>query len=248
MMKKYMRFSFAILMMMVATAVFIQCRSYLNLAFLQQQQLQIKTTIANQFWYAMTVFMLLYILTCACALPFGGILTLSGGYFLGLVNTAIIACIGATIGAIIAFLLARYVLQESIERRYPKQISWLNAQLNKHGAHYLLFIRLMPFMPYFIINPVAGLTRISLFTFAWTMAVGVIPGSVVLALAGREFAQVNSLSGIISWNIAGALSLLAMFALLPIIIKRNRGEESQQSFNDSLKKQPGAGSSFSDYS
>ena len=199
---------------------FSSFKDFINLTFLQQQQQYISSWIANQFWLASISFLFLYIVICACALPFGGILTFSGGYFFGLAHTSLIVCIGATIGAVIAFLLARYVFQDAIERQYPTQLQWLNAELDKHGTHYLLFLRLMPFMPYFIINPVAGLTRISLFTFAWTMALGVIPGSLVLAFAGREFANVNSLYGVFSWNVVGALGLLATFALLPMMIQK----------------------------
>ncbi len=209
-----------------ALIIFFQFRQYADLAVIKQQRHLIHSFIGNQFWLASFAFLALYIITCACALPFGGILTFSGGYFFGLATTVLIACIGATAGAVIAFLLARYVLQDTIEQRYPTQLQWLNNELDKHGAHYLLFIRLMPFMPYFIINPVAGLTRISLFTFIWTMAIGVIPGSAVLAFAGKEFAHINSLRGIISWHVAAPLCLLALMALLPMVMQKRRQRKS----------------------
>lgn len=168
------------------------------------------------------VYMVLYAALTACALPVAGILTLSGGFLFGALLTTIYVSVAATIGAVVSFLLARYIFRDLFEHYYPHQLRWLNNELAHYGYSYMLVVRLIPFVPFFIINPLAGLTALSVATFIWTTAIGIVPSTFVFALAGQQLAQITSVRDILSAQTIVVLLLFALLALVPMMVIRLR--------------------------
>jgi uncharacterized membrane protein YdjX (TVP38/TMEM64 family) len=167
-------------------------------------------------------FILIYIATTALSLPGGAILTLSGGAIFGAVTATLVVNVGATIGATLAFLLARYLFRGAVEKRLGPRLEAFDAGLARGAMGYLLFLRLVPLFPFFLINLGAGLTRVPIRTYFVATMIGILPGSFVYCNAGANLARIDSLSEIASPGVLGALALLGAFALVPTLYLRFR--------------------------
>ncbi|MBI5484108.1 MAG: TVP38/TMEM64 family protein [Deltaproteobacteria bacterium] len=172
-------------------------------------------------------FMALYILQTALSLPGAAILSLAAGAIFGVVMGTVYAMIAATIGAVLAFLVTRYLLRDAVISRFGGKLETLNRELEQRGFNYLLFLRLVPIFPFFLINLAAGLTRLPLRTFVLGTAIGIIPGGFVYVNAGASLATITSLSGIASPRVLGSFALLGLFALLPVLYSKFRGERGK---------------------
>jgi uncharacterized membrane protein YdjX (TVP38/TMEM64 family) len=165
-------------------------------------------------------FMLLYILVVAFSIPGATALTLLGGFFFGPFVGVALVNVGATVGAFLIFLAARYLMRDALMARYGDQLAKLNAELQRNGASYLLTLRFIPLFPFFLINLLAGLTPVSAFTYLWTTAVGIIPGSFVYALLGSSGATMDATKGAFSPQLIAGLVLLGVVSLIPVAIRK----------------------------
>ncbi len=196
--------------------------NYITLAQLQDKREHLMQFVDTHYIAAVLSFMGIYIFVVTIGLPIAALLTIVGGFLFGVFPGALYANIGATIGAIFFFLMVRYSLGTAIQERYKKQLESFNEELNKYGVSYLVAIRFMALIPFFIQNIVIGLTNIPLKTFVWTTMIGILPASFVFAYAGRQLATISSMRDIFSWHILLAFGLLAFFAVVPILVQRLR--------------------------
>lgn len=167
-------------------------------------------------------FMALYIVQTALSLPGAAILSLAAGAIFGSLWGTLYANIAATIGATLAFLVVRYLLRDVVIERFGARLEGMNRELEERGLNYLLFLRLVPVFPFFLINLAAGLTRMPLRTFFFGTLFGIIPGGFVFVNAGASLATITSLSGIASPRVLGSFALLGLFALIPALYTRFR--------------------------
>lgn len=165
-------------------------------------------------------FMAIYIAQTALSLPGAAILSLASGAIFGSVMGTFYAIIAATIGATLAFLVTRYLLRDVVLNRFGSRLEGINRELETRGLSYLLFLRLVPLFPFFLINLAAGLTRLPLRTFFFGTMVGIIPGGFVYVNAGASLAGIDSLAGIASPRVLGSFALLGLFALIPALYHR----------------------------
>ena len=176
-------------------------------------------TNAN-FAVAVILYVAVYILQTGFSLPGGALMTLTGGFLFGSVLGTIFVNIGATTGATLAFLAARYVLRDWVERKFGKRIEPIQAGFAQNAFSYLLTLRLIPAFPFFLVNLVSGLTRIPLGTYVIGTSIGIIPGSFVYAFAGRQLGSINSLAEIASPPVLMAFTFLGLLALVPIVHRK----------------------------
>lgn len=168
------------------------------------------------------VFMVVYIIQTALSLPGAAILSLAAGAIFGSIMGTVYANIAATIGATLAFLVTRYLLRDPVMNRFGTKLEGMNRELEARGFGYLLFLRLVPIFPFFLINLAAGLTRLPLRTFFFGTMLGIIPGGFVYVNAGASLATITSLSGIASPRVLGSFALLGLFALIPVLYNKYR--------------------------
>nr|WP_317199823.1 FAD-dependent oxidoreductase [uncultured Psychrobacter sp.] len=159
-------------------------------------------------------FFLLYVLVTALSLPGAAILTLAAGALFGLVQGVLIASFASSIGATLAFLVSRYLLRDTIKQRFPERLESIDNGVKKEGAFYLFTLRLVPIFPFFIINLLMGLTAIKTWTFYWVSQIGMLAGTFVYVNAGTQLAQIESLSGILSFKLILSFVLLGVFPLI----------------------------------
>lgn len=195
---------------------------YFTIDQIQQHKEQLLSFIKTHYIQAVLTFISLYIAT-ALFLPGALALTVAGGMMFGAFSAALYANIGATTGAVLAFLAARFVIGGWVQERFKEQLHQFNHELSQRGHNYLLILRILPIAPFFVINYCAGLTKIPLKTFVWTTFVGMVPGSLIYAYIGEQLRYINAASDIFSGKILLALLLLALFALLPIILHHLQG-------------------------
>jgi pyruvate/2-oxoglutarate dehydrogenase complex dihydrolipoamide dehydrogenase (E3) component/uncharacterized membrane protein YdjX (TVP38/TMEM64 family) len=179
----------------------------------QRQQWLIQQRNASPVLFG-ALFVAVYVLVTGASLPGAAILTLAAGALFGLLWGVVLVSFASTIGATIAFVLARYVLRDFVRRRFEKQRSAVDAGIKKDGVFYLLTLRLVPIFPFFLVNLAMGLTAIRVTTFYWVSQLGMLPGTIVYVNAGTQLAQIKTLSDVASPALLGSFALLGIFPLL----------------------------------
>ena len=212
---------------------------YLTLESLKQNRNYLVALYRDHPIAMVAVFMAIYIIQTALALPGAAILSLAAGAIFGALMGTVYANIAATIGATLAFLVTRYLLRDTVLDKFGPRLEGINQELDNAGFNYLLFLRLVPLFPFFLINLAAGLTRLPLRTFFFGTMLGIIPG-------GFVFCQCRSQSGhhqlalgeIASPRVLGSFALLGLFALIPVIYGKIRGAKkpSDQGIQSSEEK------------
>ncbi|WP_298943145.1 bifunctional TVP38/TMEM64 family protein/FAD-dependent oxidoreductase [uncultured Psychromonas sp.] len=159
-------------------------------------------------------FFIVYVLVTALALPGAAILTLASGALFGLFEGLVIASFASSVGALCSFLVSRYLLRDSLQKRFPERLKAIDEGIKKEGAFYLFTLRLVPIFPFFLINLLMGVTALKSWTFYWVSQVGMLAGTFIFVNAGTQLAQIESLSGILSFGLIISFVLLGVFPLI----------------------------------
>lgn len=197
---------------------------YLTFDQLKTYKTDIQRYVTDHFLWSVLIFILVYIGVTGLSLPGATILTLSGGSVFGTFPAAIFVNIGATIGATIAFLLARYLLGQWVQNKFKDHLVRFNREMARYGHNYLLTLRLAPIFPFMWINLFSGLTRVPPLTYVWTTSLGIIPGSLVYAYTGSQLGRIDSLRDILSSGVLIAFFLLSLLAFTPVVIQKIRAK------------------------
>jgi uncharacterized membrane protein YdjX (TVP38/TMEM64 family) len=193
---------------------------YLTLSYINASQEKFALLYAGHQTLVIASYMVIYILVTSLSLPGAAVMTIAGGALFGLIVGTVVVSFASTIGATLACLVARFVLRDWVQRRFGEKASKVNDGIEKEGAYYLFTLRLIPIFPFWMINLVMGVTRMPILSFYWVSQVGMLPGTIVYVNAGKELAQIESLSGILSPGLIFAFVLLGLF---PIVLKKLMG-------------------------
>ncbi len=169
---------------------------------------------STQPWVAAGLYALIYIVVTGLSLPGAAVLTLAGGALFGLLWGTVIVSFASTIGATLAFLLARFLFRDWVKNRFPRQFAAVDAGIARDGAFYLLALRLVPAVPFFLVNLLVPLTALPARTFFWVSQVGMLPGTLVYVNAGTQLGKLDSLAGVLSPGLLASFTLLGLFPLL----------------------------------
>lgn len=164
----------------------------------------------------------LYVVVTGLSLPGATILTLTFGWYFGFWRGVLLVSFSSTAGATLAFLLSRYILRDAVQSRFGERLAGFNAALEREGAFYLFTLRLIPAVPFFVINVVMGLTPLRAWTYWWVSQVGMLAGTAVYVYAGASVPDLSTLAergagGILSPQLIAAFVLLGLF---PIVVKK----------------------------
>jgi uncharacterized membrane protein YdjX (TVP38/TMEM64 family) len=195
---------------------------YLTLTAIRASKDSLKTFTDTHYSQAVFFYIIVYALQTALSLPGAAMLTLMGGFLFGSLLGTVYVNIGATSGATLAFLSARYLFRDFVEKKFGERLSSLQIGFSKNPFNYLLALRLIPLFPFFLVNLASGLTRIPLATYVVGTAIGIIPGSFVYSNAGSQLGTINSLRDIASPHVLGAFVLLGLLSLLPVVYQKFR--------------------------
>lgn len=195
-------------------------RDWLSLSTVQQSH------AAAVSWYhahpqlACAAYFLIYVLVTALSIPGATLITLLGGAVLPFWLAVVIVSFASTTGALLAMLVSRYLLADWVSQRFPAQMRRVNDGIARDGAFYLFALRMMPLFPFFLVNLLAGVTRLSLWRYWWVSQLGMLPATLIYLNAGRQLSQLHSLADILS---GGMLLAFALIGLLPLISRRLLG-------------------------
>lgn len=206
---------------LVAVGAFflLDLQSYLSLEALKANRDELLTFTQEHYGPAVAIFVLIYIVQTTLSLPGATMMTLTAGFLFGSLWGPLYVNLGATIGATLAFLAARYLFQDWVEQRFGDRLSQLQGGFAKNAFSYLLTLRLIPLFPFFLVNLLSGLTRVTVGTYVAATALGILPGSLVYAFAGQQLGTLNSLSELASPRFLLAVSLLGLLLLVPVVYR-----------------------------
>lgn len=165
-------------------------------------------------------FFALYVVATAVSFPGAAVMTLAAGALFGLGWGTLLVSFASSLGALFAFLGARFLLRESVRRRFGNRLRDIDEGVRRDGAMYLFTLRLVPIVPFFVINLAMGLTALRASTFYWVSQAGMLAGTLVYVNAGTQLAQLQSVGGILSPALLGSLVLLAGFPWMARAIVR----------------------------
>jgi dihydrolipoamide dehydrogenase len=187
---------------------------YLNLDYLKTQQHAIEGYYRSHPLSALAIYFAVYVLVTGLSLPGAAIMTLAGGALFGLLWGTVVVSFASSIGATLAFLVARFLLRDFVQRRFGKKLQAINRGIEKDGAFYLFTLRLVPAFPFFVINLAMGLTPLRAPTFYLVSQLGMLPGTLVYVNAGTQLGSIESMQGILSPALIASFILLGLFPLI----------------------------------
>lgn len=204
---------------------------YFDLAELRAHQRELQNWVERRPLLAPAAYVLLYTTLVAFSLPVASFVTVVGGFLFGAWFGTLWTALGATLGATLVFLATRTAFGESLRDRAGPWLDRVKGEFRRNGLHYLLFLRLVPAFPFWLVNIAAAIFNIKLVPFVVATAIGILPGTFVFAYFGHglgmtlQNSESLSLAAIASPEILIALTLLALASLLPIWFKRYRARK-----------------------
>ena len=189
---------------------------FLTIEYLGAQGEAIVAFKDDNTWTAAAIFFFAYVAVTGLSLPGAALMTLIAGALFGLVTGVVIVSFASSIGATLAFAIARYLFRDAVRRRFERALVAIDRGIEKDGAFYLFALRLVPAFPFFAINLAMSVTPISAWTFYWVSQVGMLLGTIVYVNAGAELGQIESLSlsGILTPELIASFALLGLFPLI----------------------------------
>ncbi len=220
---------------------------YLTVEALVAHRERLQAFVASHGSTAMVVYMATYISAVTLSVPGGAILTIIGGFLFGWLVGGAAAAISATIGAIGVFLIARTSIGDALLRRAGTRVQKLAAGFREDAFSYLLFLRFLPVVPFWLTNLASALFGVPLRTFVLATQIGVIPGTFAFAIAGSGLDSIIaaqqqarevcvaaggadcsldlSLGHLVTPQIVVAFAVLGLLALAPVVVKRFCGHK-----------------------
>ena len=203
----------------VAVAAYLRFGDALSLAAIAEQEAALRAFQQDHPWLVYGAAFLVYVAVTGLSLPGAAVLTLVFGWYFDFLRAVVLVSFASTTGASLAFLLSRYVFRDAVQSRFGDRLRAFNEALARDGAVYLFTLRLIPAVPFFVINLVMGLTPLRAATFWWVSQVGMLPGTAVYVYAGSAVPDLQVLSerglgGIVSPQVLAAFVLLGVFPLL----------------------------------
>lgn len=190
----------------------------LTLAALSEHEEALRQLLAERPLEVCIVAFLLYAALTGLSLPGAVFLSIAYGWIFGFWRGLLLVSFASTLGATAAFLLSRFLLRDAVQARFGPRLARFNAAWEAEGAWYLFALRLVPAIPFFVVNLWMGLTPIKTRTFWWVSQVGMLPATAVFLWAGAAVPSLKTIAdrgvgGILSPQLLAALTLLGLFPL-----------------------------------
>lgn len=197
--------------LLVAAYFYFDLNQYLTLESLKSRLDTFRAFVNTNPSLVLGGFFGLYVLVTAVSLPGAAIMTIAAGALFGLLTGVLLVSFASSIGATLAFLIARYLFRDSVQQRFGRRLTRINEGVEKDGAFYLFTLRLVPAFPFFLINILMALTPIRTWTFYWVSQAGMLAGTIVYVNAGTQIAQIERTGDLLSPELIGAFVLLGLF-------------------------------------
>lgn len=202
-------------------------REYLSLEAIKAHRDALKSFTSAHLALSVVIAFAVYALAVCLSLPGALLLSLTCGFLFGRwLGTAVIVC-AATLGATMVFVAARYLFADWARSRLGSLGQKINEGFTENAFSYMLFLRLVPAFPFFLVNLAPAFTSIKLSTYVLATAIGIIPGSLVFANLGETLGTIDSLSGLVSRHTLVAFALLGLLALVPVVVRKLKARSAR---------------------
>jgi uncharacterized membrane protein YdjX (TVP38/TMEM64 family) len=221
----------AVLLLAIVTAFGLGLDDYISFEQLERHRAQLLDFVARHPVMAPLVFMLIYASVVALSIPGGAVLTIAGGFLFGLAAATVYVVVAATIGATVVFLIAKTALGDTLRQKAGPAMRRMEAGFRENALNYLLFLRLIPVFPFWLVNLVPAFLGVPLTTYVVATFIGIIPGSLVYASVGNGLGAVFEAGGrpdlgiIFKPEIILPIIGLAVLAILPVAYKKIRARQ-----------------------
>lgn len=165
-----------------------------TLDWLAAREASIRDLQERQPWAVYSAAFVVYVVITGLSLPGAAVMTLAMGWFFGWAPSLVLVSFASTAGATLAFLLSRYLFRESLQARFADRLRAFDAALEREGAFYLFTLRMVPAVPFFVINVVMGLTNLGVWTFWWVSQLGMLAGTAVFCYAGSRVPDLQTVA------------------------------------------------------
>lgn len=207
----------------LATFFILGGEQYLSLEAIKDNRDALLSYTENNYLQAVLLTLLIYTASTAFSIPGATVLSLTVGFLFGRWAGTAIILLAATLGASLVFLAARYLFADAARQKINTGIAAkLIDGFNDNAFNYLLFLRLVPLFPFWLVNLAPAFTPIKLRTYIIGTAIGILPGCFIFANLGQSLGRIDSLNQLVSSETLLAFGLLGCFALLPVLIKKIR--------------------------
>jgi uncharacterized membrane protein YdjX (TVP38/TMEM64 family) len=195
-------------------------QKYLNLETLKANRDALIQYTEQHYVSAFVIGFLIYTISTALSLPGGLILSLAMGLVFGKWAGTLLIVLAATLGATLVFLAARYLFADLARKKIGGLAKKINEGFTEDAFNYLLFLRLVPLFPFWLVNLAPAFTNVSLKTYVTATAIGILPGTFVFANLGQNLGRVSSTKDLLTPETIGAFVLLGVFSLIPVLYKK----------------------------
>jgi uncharacterized membrane protein YdjX (TVP38/TMEM64 family) len=206
----------------VVAFVILGGQNYLTLDTIKAHRDALLLLTQQHFAASLAIAFLVYAGAIAFSIPAGLLLSLTMGFLFGRWVGTVLVVTAATVGATLVFVAARYIFADAVRKRLGDLGNRINAGFAANAFYYMLFLRLVPLVPFFLVNLASALTTIPVRTYMLATFIGVIPATFVFVNLGQTLSRIESLDGLVSGETVGALALLGLLALLPVAWKRRQ--------------------------
>jgi uncharacterized membrane protein YdjX (TVP38/TMEM64 family) len=221
----------AVLALATGTYFGFGLNSYVDLAVLREHRAALQGFVVDHTILAVLAYFGAYVLITALSCPAASLLTVAGGFLFGTAGASVYTVVGATVGATIVFLAARSALGGVLRRRTGGFLHRMEGGFAENALSYMLVLRLIPVFPFWVVNLVPALLGVNLRTYVLGTFIGIIPGTVIYALAGAGIGGIFDgggelgLSTVLTPSIIGGLAGLVILSLLPVVYKKLRARK-----------------------
>lgn len=216
---------FLILLLGLGVFFHFHLYQYINFQSIKTNREFLLTLVRNHPIYMSLIFIFTYALLTAISAPGAVFITLAGGFLFGVFWGTLYVVIGATIGATIIFWAAKTALHAFLYKKVANRLQKFIVGFQKNAVNYLLFLRLVPLFPFWLVNIVPAFFNIKISTFFLTTLVGILPATIAYTWLGSglnsifDTNQTPDLSIIFKPNILLPILALALLSLIPVIYK-----------------------------
>lgn len=203
----------AIIALLIVAFFAFDLAQYFSLEYLKSHQASLDNFYRAHPLQTALIYFAVYIAVTGLSLPGALLMTLAGGAIFGLFWGTVIVSFASSVGATLAFLASRFLFRDWVQQRYRSSLDLIDRGIERDGPVYLFTLRLIPYFPFFVINLAMGLTPMRTTIFYLVSQIGMLPGTLVYVNAGRELAQLESASGLLSPSLIFAFLLLGIFPL-----------------------------------
>jgi uncharacterized membrane protein YdjX (TVP38/TMEM64 family) len=225
--RRWLKLALLVLFVGVVVAFFaFGGQRYLTLDAIKTNRDALLRFTEAHFAAALVIAFFIYAGAVAFSLPGALVLSLATGFVFGRWVGTLLVVVAATVGATIVFLAARYIFADAARKRLGTLGEKINAGFTENAFNYMLFLRLVPAFPFFLVNLAPAFTSIPLRTFVLATFIGIIPGTFVFVNLGETLGRIDSVQGLVSVETLGAFALLGLLALVPIVIKKVKSKRA----------------------